>query len=90
MVQGLPKDRCRWIGDGSLQVIAPLPLGGDEEDDEDVVKEGTGAVRIYQELIFWRGSDIQHRKNREMLLKQYCKLDTAAMVMIWAHWVGKI
>jgi hypothetical protein len=25
-----------------------------------------------------------------MLLKQYCKLDTAAMVMILAHWVGKI
>lgn len=69
------------------KTLEALPLG-DEEDDEDVVREGTGAIRIYQELIFWEGSDEQHRKNRETLLKQYCKLDTAAMVMIWAHWTG--
>lgn len=72
------------------KTLPPLPLGGDEEDDEDVVREGTGAIRIYQELIFWDGVDEQYRKNRETLLKQYCKLDTAAMVMIWAHWTGNI
>jgi hypothetical protein len=88
------KDYQKTDANGSVmdpyKTLPPLPLGGDEEDDEDVVREGTGAIRIYQELIFWSGSDIQHQKNREMLLKQYCKLDTAAMVMIWAHWVGKI
>ena len=71
------------------KTLEPLPLGGDEgQGDEDVVREGTGAIRIYQELIFCEGIDEQHRENRETLLKQYCKLDTAAMVMIWAHWSG--
>jgi hypothetical protein len=27
------------------------------------------------------------RMNHEKLLLQYCKLDTAAMVMIWRHWL---
>lgn len=71
------------------KTLEPLPLGGDEgQGDEDVVREGTGAIRVYQELIFCDGIDEQHRENREKLLKQYCKLDTAAMVMIWAHWTG--
>lgn len=71
------------------KTLEPLPLGGDEgQGDEDVVREGTGAIRVYQELIFCEGIDEQHRENREKLLKQYCKLDTAAMVMIWAHWTG--
>jgi hypothetical protein len=70
------------------KTLEPLPLGGDDDEEDDVVREGTGAIRIYQELIFWDGADEQHRKNREELLKQYCELDTAAMVMIWAHWTG--
>jgi hypothetical protein len=55
-----------------------------------VVNEGTGAIRIYQELIFWEGAKAQYRENHEKLLRQYCKLDTAAMVMIWAHWSGRV
>lgn len=71
------------------KTLKPLPLGGDEEQgDEDAVREGTGAIRVYQELIFCEGIDEQYRMNREKLLKQYCELDTAAMVMIWAHWTG--
>lgn len=88
------KDYQKSDTDGSVidpyKTLPRLPLGGDEEDDEDVVREGTGAIRIYQELVFWDGVDVQYRQNRETLLKQYCKLDTAAMVMIWAHWTGKI
>jgi hypothetical protein len=30
----------------------------------------------------------EFKRNREQLLLQYCELDTAAMVMIWAHWTG--
>jgi hypothetical protein len=33
--------------------------------------------------------DPQFRENRRHLLLQYCQLDTAAMVMIWLHWIGQ-
>lgn len=75
---GLPLD--------PYKTLPALPLGEDEE--EDVVQEGTGAVRVYQDLIFNSDhSEIIHAQRRKLLL-QYCKLDTAAMVMIWAHWTG--
>jgi hypothetical protein len=70
------------------KALPALPLGGEHEAEDDVVREGTGAIRVYQELIFLGGVDEPYRKNRETLLKQYCELDTAAMVMIWAHWTG--
>lgn len=60
---------------------------GNEEFEPDSVNEGTGAIRVYQQLIFDEGADHLHRENREKLLKQYCELDTAAMVMIWQHWL---
>jgi|GEM_PF-150507 len=73
------------------KTLEPRPLGGDEDQgDEEAVREGTGAIRVYQELIFCEGIDDQHRKNRETLLKQYCELDTVAMIMIWGHWTGYV
>ena len=69
------------------QTLPPLPLG-DADDDDEAVTEGTGAIRVYQDLIFRHPADPQIRANREQLLKQYCKLDTAAMVMIWQHWTN--
>lgn len=65
--------------------LPPLPLG-DADEDEDSVVEGTGAIRVYQDLIFARDNSPEYRANREQLLRQYCELDTAAMVMIWLHW----
>ena len=65
--------------------LPPLPLG-DADEDEDSVIEGTGAIRVYQDLIFARDNSPEFRANREQLLRQYCELDTAAMVMIWLHW----
>lgn len=61
--------------------------GSTEEDGVDAVREGTGAVRAYQELLYGPSSLVPERKEawRKALL-QYCKLDTAAMVMIWEHW----
>lgn len=63
--------------------LAGLPLGG----DSDAVREGTGAIRVYQDLIF--SPDVGDRANRYKLLWQYCQLDTAAMLMIWMHWLGR-
>jgi hypothetical protein len=67
------------------KTLPSLPLGSDD-DDEDAIIDGTGAIRVYQDLIFRQETDPQLRANREQLLKQYCQLDTAAMVMIWKHW----
>jgi len=71
------------------ETLPPLPLGDSDKEEEEVVVEGTGAVRVYQDLVFRRESDPQICANREQLLKQYCKLDTAAMLMIWMHWTGR-
>jgi hypothetical protein len=65
--------------------LPPLPLG-DADGDDDTITDGTGAIRIYQDLIFRHEADPQFRENRRRLLLQYCQLDTAAMVMIWRHW----
>jgi hypothetical protein len=63
--------------------LPPLPIGGKEE----LVNEGTGAMRVYQEMMFGLGSsDSAVREAYKKLLLQYCELDTAAMVFIWKHW----
>jgi hypothetical protein len=79
--------------DGGLlnpyDTLPPLPFGDNpgEGEETEAVKEGTGAIRAYQELLYGPSSRHPERKEawRQALL-QYCKLDTAAMVMIWKHW----
>ena len=45
-------------------------------------------MRTYQEMMFGLSSRDPERKTAlRQLLLQYCKLDTAAMVMIWWHWI---
>lgn len=68
--------------------LPPLPLG-EAEGDDDAITDGTGAIRVYQDLIFRHQTDPQFHENRRRLLLQYCELDTAAMVMIWLHWSGQ-
>jgi hypothetical protein len=63
-----------------------MPLG---EEGEDSVREGTGAIRMYQDLLFSSSSTPGVQANRRQLLLQYCQLDTAAMVAIWRHWLGR-
>ena len=70
------------------KTLPPMPLG--EDGDEDLVQEGTGAIRVYQDLIFRSDHSESVRDQRRKLLLQYCKLDTAAMVMIWSHWIGLV
>lgn len=55
--------------------------------DLDVVREGVGAMRTYQEMLYGQHrKDIEFRRVQRELLLQYCKLDTAAMVIIWRYW----
>jgi len=51
------------------------------------VKEGTEAVRAYQEMMYGAGrGDSEVRERYARLLRQYCRLDSAAMIMVWNHW----
>ncbi len=63
--------------------LPPLPIG----EKEEVVREGTGAMRVYQEMMYGRAQDNPElREEYRRLLLQYCKLDTLAMVLLWKHW----
>lgn len=72
------------------ETLPPLPFGdGEEEDEAEAVQEGTGAIRAYQELLYGVSALVPARKEAyKQALLQYCELDTAAMVIIWLHWVG--
>lgn len=56
-------------------------------DAAESVKDGTGAMRAYQEMIYGaaHADAAQKRAYRNALLR-YCRLDTLAMVIIWEHW----
>ena len=61
-----------------------------EMEQEEVVKDGTGAMRAYHELMFGVAADnTERRENIKKLLLQYCELDTMAMVIIWKYWMEK-
>jgi hypothetical protein len=71
--------------------LLPLPFGNpdEEEENERVVTEGTGAMRAYQEMLYGvsRHNEALKEQWRRLLL-QYCQLDTAAMVIVWRHWTS--
>jgi hypothetical protein len=69
------------------ETLKPLPFG-DKGLEEAAVSEGTGAILTYQEMMYGsRKTDPSFRQAMKQLLLNYCKLDTAAMVMIWMHWL---
>jgi hypothetical protein len=91
----LPEFAKYYQRDDSGQLLNPyetlqrLPFGNpdQEEEDEKVVTEGTGAMRAYQEMLYGVSRHDEALKEQwRRLLLQYCELDTAAMVMVWMHW----
>lgn len=65
--------------------LPPLPIG----EKEEAVREGTGAMRVYQDMMFGLAKDdAPVRQSCRTLLLQYCELDTKAMVFIWMHWLS--
>ncbi len=77
----------------SGQVTNPYDTLGKIEIAEkaEVIKEGTGAMRAYQEMMYGlhRG-DLETHKQWTELLRQYCALDTMAMVIIYKHWCSQV
>lgn len=65
-------------------------LGGEIEalENNEVVNEGTGAMRAYYEMMFGEHRDDPAVKInwREKLLR-YCELDTMSMIIVWTHWL---
>jgi hypothetical protein len=69
-----------------LNPYATLPLLPIGEKDE-LVNEGTGAMRAYQAMLYGEeSSDTKTKENWKRLLLQYCELDTMAMVIVFEHW----
>ncbi len=56
-------------------------------DQFEKVKDGSGAMRAYQDMMYgvYREHTLIKELYKEALLK-YCKLDTLAMVVIWERW----
>jgi hypothetical protein len=76
-------------GDRILSPYAGLPVIRVGET-EVAVAEGTGAIRAYEAMMYGLERDDPNIKQewKEALLR-YCKLDTAAMVMIWKYWARR-
>ena len=63
--------------------LPPVEIGGQPA----VVAEGTGAIRAYEAMMYGvEREDAQTKAHWRDLLRQYCRLDTLAMVWIWRHW----
>jgi hypothetical protein len=58
----------------------------EDELDEDVVNEGTAAMRAYQRIRFDDTLTTTQKEELRSQLLEYCKLDTMAMVIIAHHW----
>jgi hypothetical protein len=58
-----------------------------DAENEETVKEGSGAMRAYQEMLFGKGKTDRNKRNQlKQELLNYCQLDTMAMIIIWHHW----
>jgi hypothetical protein len=75
------------IENGEIQspygALPPLEINGRAI----VVAEGTGAIRAYDAMMYgFERRDAAIHVHWRDLLRQYCRLDTLAMVWIWRHW----
>ena len=81
----------RLNNDSPIDPYLTLPYLPLDDKKNEVVKEGTGAIRAYHEMLYGNCKNASaSRETKKRLLLQYCKLDTAAMIMIWMHWAKKL
>lgn len=66
------------------KTLAQIEIAGQAE----VVKEGTGAMRAYQHMMYGKGREEGDavKEGWRRLLLQYCELDTIAMLVVWTYW----
>jgi len=71
------------VPDNPYDALPPAVIAGSSVE----CAEGTGAMRAYQEMLYGASrTDPVAREQYKALLLRYCRLDTAAMVMIWNYW----
>ncbi len=86
-------DNVHWLRDffrledgerkNPYDLLPPIEIANSKE----VVRDGTGAMKAYQEMMYGQyRHDKEKRALWTALLKQYCKLDTLAMVVVWEYW----
>ncbi|MGH7330188.1 MAG: DUF2779 domain-containing protein, partial [Polyangiaceae bacterium] len=64
--------------------LPPLEIDGVVQD----VREGTGAMRAYEAMMFGaEKNDPDAKAKWRKLLLQYCELDTLSMVLIFEYWL---
>ena len=69
--------------DDPYHALPPIEINGTLQE----VREGTGAMQAYQEMMYGEHKhDAAIRDRWATLLKQYCRLDTLSMVLILEHW----
>jgi hypothetical protein len=78
-----------WTGTGATEsddpyhALPPLEINGVKQD----VREGTGAIRAYEAMMYGvEKDDVAAKTAWSRLLLEYCKLDTLSMVMVFEHW----
>ena len=79
----------RWTGLEALpdrdpyHALPPITINGVSQD----VREGTGAIRAYEAMMYGvEKTDAEAKRAWGELLRQYCKLDTLSMVLIFEYW----
>jgi hypothetical protein len=75
--------------DGKGKVRNPYELLPHIEifDEAEKIKDGAGAMRAYQDMLYGKNSgNVAIKEKYKNALLKYCKLDTLAMVIIWEHW----
>jgi hypothetical protein len=81
--------RCaEWTGREADETDPYLALPRVRVGDTELeVVDGTGAMTAYQEMLYGASrADVERHQAWQRLLRQYCELDTLAMVLIWDHW----
>ncbi len=78
-----------WLGRpmsesiGPYEALPPLEINGVPQD----VREGTGAIRAYEAMMYGcEKNDVETKAQWSQLLREYCKLDTLSMVLVFEYW----
>jgi hypothetical protein len=81
---GLYKKAPDGTPEDPYSLLPVIEVGSDAQ-----VKDGTGAIRAYQDMMYGLHRDNPAVKAKwEDALRQYCRLDTLAMVIILEYWQG--
>lgn len=81
-----PEDPYKLLP-GLVEGVAPGSLGDPDDEGGGEVTNGVEAMIAYQDMVYGKHmNDPDRRRSISDALRQYCRLDTLAQVIIWEHW----